>query len=354
MNAPATQSVSPSSLNSPQPRSWLSWKILAITMALAVLLIIAECVWLRGHQHARKVAWANARVEDQIGAARLRISEQRWDAAIRLLEDALDVEAATNRVEIGRILAEARRGQAASILEAAGIALAHRRTDDALRLLRAYLALPHAEHLERARLMREDIEHALSDDEAAHLLEGLSDEALTVFQEKGQLTEDDGLHTSATHAIFLDTLRRNVGKEVQKREARREVARLTEQRRAAEQARRIARLRATAAFHSLTAFLTRTQEQSRAQEQIAQRQEAELGELFQQLGVNDAAEQQKFRVDFLSTDEPPNIREQLEHKRAEVKRDYRDSVEALPADRELFDQLVDQEVDAFLKMLPPS
>jgi hypothetical protein len=321
-------------------------------MTLAVLLIVAEFVWLRGHQQARKTAWAKARVQDYIAAARVCISEQHWDAAIRKLEDALDVEAATNREEVSGVLAEARRGQAESMMEAAGIALAHRRTDDALRLLRAYLALPQAEHLERARLMRDDIERALSDDEAVLLLERLSDEALTVFQEKGQLTEDDGLHTAATHALFLDTLRRNTAKEVRKREARREVARLTEQRRAAEQARRIARLRATPGFQALTAFLARTREQSRAQEQLAQRQEAELGELFQQLGVEDIAEQQKIRADFLNSDELPNIREQVERKRAEVKRVYRQSSEAHAADQALFDQLVDQEVDAYLKMLP--
>lgn len=352
MNVPAMQSVSPSALDSPQPRSWIPWKILVITMALAGLLIVVECFWLRGHQQARKIAWANAQVQDQIAAARLGMSEQHWADAIRKLEDALDVEIATNREEARHVLAEARRGQAESMLEAAGIALAHRQTDDALRLLRSYLALPQAEHLDRARSMRDDIERALSDDEAVRLLERLSDEALTVLHDKGQLTEDDGLHTAAAHAIFLDTLRRNTAREVRKREARREVARLTEERRAAEKARRIARLRATPAFHALTAFLARTLEQSRAQEQIAQRQEAELGELFQQLGVKDAAEQQQFRADFLSSDERPNIREQVERKCAEVKRAFRDSAEAQAADRELFDQLVDQEVEAFVKMLP--
>ncbi|MGH7172366.1 MAG: hypothetical protein ACRELF_02200 [Gemmataceae bacterium] len=355
MNAPVVQPV-PLTLSPsvPHRRPGISWKIVVVTTALALLLIVAECAWLRHRRRLRHVASANEQVQAKIAAARVNVAEQHWDKAIRQLEDALDVEAATNRDEVRRVLDEARRGQAESMLEAAGLAVAHRQTDDALHLLRAYLASPRAEHHDRARLLRDDLERALSDDAAAHLLARLSDEALTVFVEKGQLTEDDGLHTAATRGMFQETLRRNVAKEVRQREARREVARLTEERRAAEREGRIARLRATPAFQTLTAYLARTLEQSREQQQLAQRKEAELGELFQQLGVNDAAEQEKFRADFLGTDAPTNFREQVERKRVEIKHAYRNAPEFQAADRELFKQLVDQEVGTFLKMLPSS
>jgi hypothetical protein len=323
-------------------------------VASAVLLILAECSWLRQRQQARRIAWANEHVQQKIGEARVRMTEQRWDEAIRQLEDALDVEAATNREEVRLVLEEARRGQAESMLEAAKIALAHGQTDDILRLLRAYLASPQPEHPDRARILRDDLERALSDDEAAHLLERLSDEALTVFAQKGQLAVDDGLQTTAARTIFHETMRRNVAKEVRKREARREVARLTEERRAAERAQRIARLRATPAFHSLTAFLARGREQIRAQQELAQRQEAELNELFQQFGVNDAKEKQQFLANLLGGDAPASILEQLERKRAEVKRAFHDAPEFQAADQELFNQLVEQEVDSFLKTLPSS
>src|SRR5262249_40516200 len=152
---------------------------------------------------------------------------------------------------------------------------------DALRLLRVYLAHPQAGHLDRARLLRDELERALSDDEAAQLLSALSDEGLAVFAERGQLTVDDGMHTTATRAIFQQTLKRNVAVEWRKREAQHEVARLAAERRATERAGRIARLRDTPAFHSLSTFLAQTQEQLRDQQQLASQQDLEFRKLFQ-------------------------------------------------------------------------
>lgn len=337
----------------PRPAGIL-WKFVATAIVLAVLLLAAECVWLCERRRVRNVAWANEQVQEKMAAARVHLAEQHWPEAIQQLADALDVPKATHRGEVLAVLEEARRGQAETLLEAAGLAVAHRQTAEALHLLHAYLTSPHAEHPDRARLLRDDLERALSDDEASHLLARLSDEALTVFLDKGQLAEDDGLHTSATRAIFQETLRRNAAKEVQRREARREVARLTELRRAADQERRRAHLRAAPAFQALKAFLAQTLEESRAAQKLVQEQEAELSKLFQQLGINDAAEQEKFRADFLSRNKPANFREQVERKRTEVKRSFRDAPEFQADDRQLFEQLVDQEVDAFLKMLPAS
>ena len=326
-------------------------RLIIVTLVLAALTIAAECTWLRGRQQAQRIACANGQVEEKIAAARVHLREQHWNDAIRMLEDALDLEGATNRDAVNPVLEEARRGQAETLLDAAGVALAHRHTNDALRLLRAYLAHPQAGNLDRARLLRDDLERALSDDEAARLLALLSDEALTVFAEQGQLTADDGLHTMAAHALFQQTLRRNIAKEMRKREAQREVARMTAERRAAERAQRIAHLRNKPAFHSLSSFLAQTRQQLRDQQQLAAQQETELRRLFQALGVNDAAEQEQIRADLLDRPTPAAIREQIERKRAEVKRAYRKEPEFNRADAELFDQLVDREVDEFLKIL---
>ncbi len=354
MNGPAphapVSAVAPPSLRGLLPPSL--WKIALTAITLTAALIALECVWLRGRQAARSIAWANERVVEKIAAARMHMAEQRWDKAIRHLEDALAEEQAANRDEVGPVLASAQRGQAEAMLDAARIALSRKETADALRLLRAYLAHPQAAHLDRARLLCDDLERALSNDEAAYLLARLSDEALTIFVNEGQLTEDDGLHAAAAHTLFQETLRRNVANEVRKRQARREVARLAEERRAAERDRRIARLRATPAFHSLSAFLARTVEESRHQQQLAQQQKTELGELFRQLGVNDAAEQEEIRADLLGRESPANLRETLERKRAEIKQVYRKSAEFHSADQGLFDQLVDGEVDNLLRMLP--
>lgn len=329
-------------------------RIVATLILLAALAIAAECLWLRQRQQAQRILRANEKVEEKIAVARVHLRRQHWNEAIRVLEDALDMEEATNRDTVNPVLDEARRGQAEMLLDAAGIALTHRHTVEARQLLRAYLAHPQAGRLDRARLLHDDLERALSDDEASRLLARLSDEALTVFAANGQLTVDDGLHTEAAHALFHETLRRNVAKELRKRSAQREVARLTAQRRAAEQAQRVARLRATPAFQSLSTFLGRTLVQLRAQHQLAAQQEAEFQRLFRTLGVNDAAEQEQIRSDLMDRPTPAGIREQIERKRAEVKRAYRNEAEYNRSDEGLFDQLVDREVDQFLKMLPSS
>lgn len=353
MNATAIRSVPPPlPASAPPRRHGFPWRIVLATTTLAISLIVAECAWLRERQRVRKLVYANEQVQQMIAAARVNLREQHWDKAIQRLEDALDVDGATNRDEVHPVLEEARRDQAEAMLEAAVLAVTHRQTDDARRLLRAYLAIPQAQHPERARRLRDDLERALSDDAAARLLAGLSDEALTVFVEKGQLTADDGVHTQAARTIFQETLHRNAEREVQQREARREVARLTQERQAAERARRITRLRAAPAFQTLTTYLARTLEKSRERQRLAQDQEVELVELFRQLDIKDAAEQEKFRTDLLDRDAPANLREQVERKRVETTHTYRNASEFQAADRELFDQLVDQEVDAFLKMLP--
>ena len=329
-------------------------KIVIPSMVFAALLVLAEFVWLRGRQQAQRTARANEQVEEKIASARSLLREQHWNEAIHELESALDVEGATNGDTVYPLLNEARRGQAEALLDAAGIALAHRRVDDAQRLLRAYLAHSHAGRLDSARLLRDDLERALSDDEASRLLARLSEEELSVLAEKGQLTVDDGLHTEATRFFFQETLRRNVAKELRKRDAQREVARKTAFRRAAERARRIERLRSTSAFQSLATFLDRTLKQLHEQQQLASRQEAELRELFQALDVNDVEEQEKLRAGLLERPPQTNIREQIEHKRAEVKRAYRTEPGFSRSDGELFDRLVDQEVGRFLKTLPSS
>src|SRR5262249_14296947 len=254
----------------------LSWIVL-LTLILAGSLILAEYLWLRARQTAQAIAQANERVGDEIETARAHLAVQHWDEAIRHLEDALAVDRATNRAEASPLLDEARRGQADALLEAADLAVAHKDSAGALRLLHAYLAHPYAANSERARRLRDDLARAASDDEAASLLARLSDDALNLFEKHGQLAEEDGIHTAAARAIFKDTLRRNLPRELQKREVRREVERLTAERRAAERARRIARLRDTAAFRDLSAFVAQTLEQSRDREELARRQEADLG-----------------------------------------------------------------------------
>jgi hypothetical protein len=263
------------------------------------------------------------------------------------------VDRATNREEAHPLLDEARRGQAEALLETASLAVAHKDSADALRLLHAYLAHSHATNAERARLLRDDLTRATSEEEAAHLLARLSDDALSLFAKRGQLVGEDGIRTAAAREIFKDTLRRNLKREQQQREARREVERLAVERRAIERTRRIARLCDTPAFRDLSAFVAQTLKQARDRQELSQQGEADLEQLFQQLGVKDPAEQAEIRANLLGRDERTTTAA-VNRKRAEIKRVYRASPRFNAADGELFDQLVDQELDKLLKTLKQS
>src|SRR5690348_18463409 len=107
MSAPAIHPVPPPL---PQPvshsPSWVPWKLGLGTLLLAALLIIAECRWLRERQRERSIALANEQVESKIAAARLLLAGQHWNEAIRQLEDALDIENATNRAAVESTLEE--------------------------------------------------------------------------------------------------------------------------------------------------------------------------------------------------------------------------------------------------------
>lgn len=339
----------------PLRRGWFSVRpswLIAAALVLSVGLVAAEYLWLRARREARATARANERVAERIATARARMAAQHWEEAQHHLEAALAVERATNRAEVNPLLDEVHRGQADSLLEAASLAITHKNPTAAFRLLRAYLAHPQATNPARARRLRDDLEHAVSDDEAAHLLAHFSDEALEVFDKRGELTEEDGLHTLAAREIFKDTLRRNLVKERQKRAARREIERLAEQRRAADRARRLAHLRESPAFRDVLAFRTQVQEQLRQRQQQARRQEDELRQLFEQLNVKDPAEQAEIRADFVGRESSDNFAAVVQSKRAEIKRAYRAAADFDAADGDLFDRLVDQELDDLLRTLP--
>jgi hypothetical protein len=342
--------------SSRQPRSQ-TWAF-RIAILGGIALLIGEFSYLRlrqiSREEARAVASANDLVAAKIETARAHIALQHWDQAIRHLEDALALEWATNRDEARSLLEQAQKGQADALLDAAGTAIAHKDSLAALRLLHAYLAHPRAGKPDRAESLCEELEYAASDEEAARRLEHLSDDALALFQESGLLTEETSIRTAAVQEIFKETLRRNLGKELERRQAKCEAERRAAERRAAERARQTARLRNTPTFRALSAFISQTLVQARDRRELARRQEAALLQLFQQLGVSDPDEQAKVRANLMDGDGLNGIAESVDHQRTEIKRAYRASPEFDEADRGLFDELVDQELDNLLKVLRTS
>ena len=345
----------PLPLLQPTPRARLRpSRISVIVLLLVVSLLAAEYVWLSGRQEAWVIARANERVEAKIETARAHLVAQHWDAAIRHLTDALAVERATNRDEARLLLDQAHRGQADALLEAAKLAIARRDSADALRLLRAYAVHPQATELARARLLRDELRRATDNEEAARLLARLSDDALALCAQQGQLTEDGEWHSEGIREIFKDTVNRRLPHELKRRQAKQDFERRTAERRAAERERQIARLRDTPIFRAVVTFAAQTRDTYREQQQLSQRQETELRQLFQQLGVKDPQEQAAIRADLTGGEGVAALRKSIERKRAEFKQAFRAALECKDGDGPLFDQLVDAELNPLLTMRPPS
>lgn len=317
-------------------------RILVIAFLLVVCLLAAEYVWLSGRQEAWHIARANERVEAKIETARAHLVAQHWDEAIRHLEDALAVERATNGAEARPLLDQARRSQADALLEAANLAIARRDSADALRLLRAYAVHPQATDQERARLLHNELRRATDHEEAARLLARLSDDALALFAQQGQLTEDGEWHTEGIREVFKDTVNRRLPYELKRRQAKQEFERRTAERRAAERERRIARLRETPTFRAVVAFVVQARDTYRGQQQLSERQETDLRQLFRQLGVKDPQEQAAIRADLTDGDALAALRKSVELRRAEFKRAFRVAPECQDGDGVLFDRLVDE------------
>ena len=73
-----------------------------------------------------------------------------------------------------------------------------------------------------------------------------------------------------------------------------------------------------------------------------------LEEFFRQTGVNDPAEREKARQDLRAGRAGEDVSLLVVRKKAQVKKDYRQSKDYDRADEETFDRLVDQELERLL------
>jgi hypothetical protein len=323
---------------------WLA-VIVLFCVSVCVLAISAECLYLRDRREARTIALANQLVESRLATARAHLDLHHWDEAIDLLEDARAQDHATNQDEVRALLVRARQGQAAALLENVAAAVQRKDADAALRLLRDYLAHPQATDPQRATSLQQEIEWAVSDEKAADWLARLSDSEFTLFVQRNELTAETPIRTEGVRVIFKDTLRRQLPRETRRREAKRQAEQQAVMRRAAERALQETRIRSTPAFRLVSTFVAEMRQKNREVAELAQREEKALVQLFQQLNVNDPAEQAKVRATLKARDPSGGNAATIDRRRAEAKQAYRTSPEFDPADREVFDQLVDRELD---------
>jgi hypothetical protein len=315
--------------------------VFAGLLAGAGLLVVGEIAWFRGRQQAQAVATADEVVAARVEAARAHLARHDWDEAVRLLHEALGVEKAHRRNDVELLLTQAEKGQAQALLDAARAALGRKEVERARGLLRDYRAHPHALGPDGAGRLEADLARATDDAAAVRRLEHWSDATLALFAELGQLDNEEWKGDESLRDLFKDTLSRHVPQEQQKRQARRGV-----ERRAATQ--REARLRDTEPFRDLVRFLAEARARLREEDRLARRQDQALEQLFRQVAVRGVAERERLRASLTASRQEwkNDFRAAAARKQAEAKAAFRRSTDFTPADAEVFDRLVDRELDA--------
>jgi hypothetical protein len=323
----------------------LRWTVAAVVVIAAG--VGATLFHLREEQRRTD---ANAVVSAKLTAAQAHIAHRDFDAALKILDEALATEHATRLDDARLALLQARQGQADRLLDDAGAAIGHRHIDDARKLLNDYLVHPYASQQPRARRLLDDLARA-TDDEAAARLVDLPDDKFNAFVEEGQRAVLATISDEGVRAIYQDTLQRQISKEENKRLARRALELAAARRRDRAQAEREERIRATPTFQDLTAFLNGVRKQQREQAERRQREEKALELFFAQTGVTDAAKKQEARDALRAGRTEEDLSLAVVRKKAQAKKDYRASKDHEEADEETFDRLVDVAVEGVLREL---
>jgi hypothetical protein len=302
--------------------------------------ILAEYWYLHNRREDTVTTRADHAVAAAVEAARACLARGDLDGGVDLLEQALEIEGAGAHPEARALLIQARQQQARALLDGALAAAAAREATTARRKARAYLANPQAAEPDRARQILAELDRAESSAEANALLAGMSDQELNAFARTGILSAGPVLSIPGTREIFQQTVRGQLAQERQERAARLQAT-----------ARRVEQLRQTALFKEVQAFALATKAKWERQKQQRAREQQALAVLFQELGVGDAQEQSKLRAQLAPGGLLQGYGEGVAQKRAAVKKAFRQAADHAPADAEVFDRLVDAELDRLLAEL---
>jgi hypothetical protein len=334
------------------------------TLAIAgTLAIVAEFRYLQGRQREQEARFAREREEHdaalatelvsaRLDAARLHLARHDWAAALKALHEAERTENATNRDAITPLLEEAERGQAASMLEQALAALGHKDAEQASRLLEAYLADPRAAERDRAARLKAELLRATAEGQAVPFLRRLSDDQLARLDETGELPKlgDDPVTDERVRPVFVDTLRRHLPPERERRAAVRAAERAEAERLAKLHAAREAKVRDTAVYRELAAHVAGVRSAFRAERTLAEKRERALKEVFRELGIRDQQEQAMYRDKLTGEGEKSKASApDLAARRSKAKQEFRKLDGFDDADRETFDALVDRLIDDMLE-----
>jgi hypothetical protein len=311
--------------------------LICLVGVLAALVLAPGTWWLvKARERARAETWANAAVADKVESARTHIALNQWNEATIELQDALATKDATDLEEARDLLADLQQRQADAGLEEADAAVSQLDTARALRLLEAYLANPHGSQQERAQRLRDELVLATSNEKAITRLYGLSDAALGTFAATGRLTDMPAFSNAKLSALFLETLRRQLPAE--------------QQRRAEILGRRQARIGGTPIYRELLDFvrLTRQDLQPKADDDSRL-----VGLLLDELGVREADERKAISAQLRPNQQPApqGIAARISSKRANLKERFRTYRDFDKVDWQIFDGAVDWYLDQLLTEL---
>jgi hypothetical protein len=306
--------------------------------ALGLLGIGTEVGFLEAGRRADEQQLTNDRVADKVEAARALLAGRHWDEAVDLLRDALATPGATDLAPAERLLAEVKRSRTAGVLEAAEQAVRRRQPDRARALLRAYLADPEATDKGRAARLRANLDLATSADKAEKVLRQLPDEALAAFAADGRLPALDRFDDAGLRRLFAETLRARLAPEQRRRADLRR-----------EREERLVRIRATPAARELRSFVDAARK-SRTRTTADPRL---LAYLFKELNITDPAEQNKTLAELTGGPPPEaeSLAKSIARERLTLKERFRSYEGFDQADRERFEQAVDQEMDGLEQQL---
>jgi hypothetical protein len=313
---------------------------LAVLVSLVGLVLIGgEVCYLEAGRRRDVEQSANEAVSRSIADAQDLAARGRWNEADDLLNSALATEGATDFGEARPLLEQIRRSRAAALLEAAKRALQDKKTDQVLSLLQAYQADPGA-----IDELRSQIELATSAEKAAELLSRQPDDQLTAFAAGGRLPAADQVKDGALREVYNLTLRGQLAKEQQRRAnirlAQAEAARRLKE----EEARREARIRGTPAVRELQGFMDLTRKGRVGSDPQL------FSYLLKELNVTDPGEQAKVLADLTGQGAATKALEKsVAEQRTALKARFRSDPNFDAADQEVFDRIVDRELDALLR-----
>jgi hypothetical protein len=335
---------------------------ICLPMAVVGLLVIGGLAWtLEMDRQEAVIAEANDAVAGQVEAARTLIAHHQWDEAIAALQKALTTPDATELDGARVLLREARHSQAKAILAAAEAAIQHADAAGARKLLQDYLAHPLAAEKSKALRVIDEINLVLSDSRAVALLHKLSAPAFAAFAKGGELADTSQVRNPYLRDMYVATLRRGLAKAQEMREAER----LAQEKRLREEHdRRVARARTAPAFREVQELAARTRARDKRNRELMADYDGKLIEAtgavltaadanarqaLQQDAARVKAQQGNARAAIEQWKE--QVEEQISKTRASVKERIRSYKEFADADCQVFNALVDAELDALLKDL---